>query len=118
MPKAVITTSGGAVVTLEGTEDQVVALVRRLETDEQVTNSASAPPSARRQGKTTPMGLLVELVSRGFFDKPKELGAVKLALEQQGHFYPTTTLSPLLLRLVRRRELRRLKDKKRWLYVR
>jgi hypothetical protein len=28
-----------------------------------------------------------------------------------------TTLSPLMLRLVRKRELRRIKGKKRWLYV-
>jgi hypothetical protein len=118
MPKAVITTNGGAVVTLEGSEDEVVALVRRLEAHHQPTANASARPAARKQAKTTPMGLLTELVAGGFFNKPTELGAVKRALEEKGHFYPTTTLSPLLLRLVRRRELRRIKDKKRWVYVR
>jgi hypothetical protein len=41
-----------------------------------------------------------------------------MALEEQGQFYPVTSLSPTVLRLVRKRELRRIKDKKRWLYVR
>ena len=42
------------------------------------------------------MGLLSELIAADFFNKPKELGAVRLALEEQGHFYPTTTLSPIM----------------------
>lgn len=118
MPKAIITTGGGAVVTVEGSEDEVVALVRRLEVYHQPPTNALVLPAVRKQAKTTPMGLLMEMVERGFFNKPMELGSVKQALEEEGHFYPTTTLSPLLLRLVRRRELRRVKDKKRWAYVR
>jgi len=61
--------------------------------------------------------LVSELIDGGFFKKPKELSAIKIALQEQGHFYPITTLSGVLLRLVRKRDLRRIKDKKRWLYV-
>jgi len=53
----------------------------------------------------------------GFFRKPKDLAAIKVALEEMGHYYPITTLSPTLLRLVRKRQLRRTRDKKRWLYT-
>jgi hypothetical protein len=42
---------------------------------------------------------------------------VKAALEEQGHFYPVTTLSGLMLRLVREKKLRRLKEGKRWRYT-
>jgi hypothetical protein len=61
--------------------------------------------------------LVSQLIDGGFFKKPKELGAIKTALEEQGHYYPVTTLSPAVLRLVRKKQLRRIKDKKRWLYV-
>ena len=30
------------------------------------------------------------------FQKPKELGAIKHALEEQGHYYPVTTLSRIM----------------------
>ena len=117
MPKAVYSSPSGAIVTVEGTQEEVVSLLRHLET-------GAGPPTipqdspALRQGKTTPMGLLAAMMSRGFFNQPRELGAVKSSLEEEGQFYPTTTLSPLMLRLVRRRELRRIKEKGRWMYVR
>jgi hypothetical protein len=103
---------------VEGTEDEVASLVQRLDSGDDLKWGVGVQPPARRQRKTTPMALLMELVDRGFFSKPKELGSVRTALEEEGHFYPATTLSPLLLRLVRRRELRRIKDKSHWLYVR
>ena len=115
MPKAVYSALSGATVTVEGTQDEVVSLLRLLEAGAPLEGLTGVPA---HRGKTTPMGLLTEMTSRGFFNQPRELGAVKDALEEEGQFYPTTTLSPLMLRLVRRRELRRLKEKGRWLYVR
>ena len=60
---------------------------------------------------------LYELIDEGFFREPQELGSVCAVLKQKGHFYPVTTLSPLMLRLVRRKALRRIKENKRWTYV-
>jgi hypothetical protein len=63
-------------------------------------------------------GLISEMMAAGFFKQPKHLGAVKAELEQNGQFYPLTTLSPTMLRLVRSRQLRRIKDNRgRWSYV-
>lgn len=122
MAKAHIALTDGTKITIEGTSDEVAALVSKL--------STSTPPSSkdkRRSGKTSeqstskskygPVDLISALIDGGFFKKPKELGSIRLALEEQGHYYPVTTLSPLMLRLVRKKHLRRLKDKKRWLYV-
>jgi hypothetical protein len=119
MAKALITMRDGATVTIEGSQDEVAELLARFNGQ----SSSAAPPSqaASRQqhhkSKSTPMGLILELVGEGFFREPKELGAIRLALKEKGHFYPVTTLSPLMLRLVRRKELRRIKDQKRWTYV-
>lgn len=118
MTKAQITMRGGTKVTIEGTPNEVAALLALLERG--ATARPSSEPNSRPReatAKAGPVSLLSELIDGGFFKKPKELSAIKLALEEQGHFYPVTTLSPLLLRLVRKRQLRRIKDKKRWLYV-
>lgn len=118
MATAQITTKNGAKVTIEGSPDEVATLLERL--DKHVHERFAKVASRNKnegQSKATPVNLISELIDGGFFKKPKELGAIKIALEEQGHFYPVTTLSPALLRLVRKKELRRLKDKKRWLYV-
>ena len=118
MPKATWITQDGSTVTIEGAEDEVAALLERLGGRRAVAAEPSGPakPRSGRQ-KSNPMTLISELMDEGFFREPKELGAVRLALKERGHFYPVTTLSPLMLRLVRRKELRRIKEKNRWTYV-
>lgn len=122
MAKAHIKLKSGADVTIEGTSDEVAELLAKLEGegDKPVRKPAEkVEKSVARGGKSKPSlpDLIAELIDGGFFKEPRELGAIKAAFQEQGHFYPVTTLSPLLLRLVRRRELRRIKDKKRWAYV-
>jgi hypothetical protein len=118
MAKAHITTKSGTQVTIEGTPTEVAALVDQLGGRLSSGSKVKATTSKRKsRTKAGPINLLSELIDGGFFKKPKELSAVKIALEEQGHFYPVTSLSPAVLRLVRKRELRRIKDKKRWLYV-
>jgi hypothetical protein len=117
MAKASYVTKGGAAVVLEGTEEEVASLLQRLDGTQGPPSEALVRRITKKSGKASPMGVLVELIETGFFATPKELGSVRAALEGEGHFYPATTLSPLMLRLVRRRELRRIKEKNRWLYV-
>jgi hypothetical protein len=118
MAKAHITTKSGASIVIEGNSTEVAELVSRLNVDARATPRAKrANSSNSARARPTVTNLIAELIDGGFFRKPKELGAVKNALEEQGHHYPVTTLSPIMLRLVRRRSLRRVKDKKRWLYV-
>jgi hypothetical protein len=118
MAKVHFTTKAGTKIVIEGNESEIAKLIELLEGEPQ--KRADVPANAPRhksKSRPTPVGLISELIDGGFFKKPKELGAIKLALEEQGHFYPVTTLSPALLRLVRKKQLRRIKDKKRWLYV-
>jgi hypothetical protein len=119
MTKAHITTSSGISIIVEGTPKEVAQVVAKLkgEAPPSVTHKKRPTGSAKSQSKATPANLVAELIDGGFFKKPKGLGAVKIALEEQGHYYPMTSLSPTMLRFVRRRQLRRIKDKKRWLYV-
>ena len=123
MPKATVTMASGAKVMIEGTSDEVVAMVARLEGAPTASLGRARPSnggSSKTQSKSKPTlsGLISEMIAGGYFKEPKQLGAVKVALEETGQFYPVTTLSPAMLRLVRAKELRRIKDSKgRWTYV-
>jgi hypothetical protein len=113
------TTKDGTKVVVEGMPDEVANVLRILNGD---TSFGTMVPHKKmherpRKRPASPASLVSDLADAGFFKKPKELGIVKTALEEQGHFYPVTTLSPTLLRFVRQKRLRRIKEGKRWLYV-
>lgn len=125
MAKAHLTTKAGTKVTIEGSEAEIASLIAKIDGNQPVPPKESATATKRQKHKEvsrsssrpTPVTLIAELIDGDFFKKPRELGAIKLALAEQGHFYPVTTLSPVMLRLVRKKEIRRIKEKKRWLYV-
>ena len=116
MAKAQITTPQGIHVKIEGTPAEITEVVHDLE-----TKSKKAAPERRRgkakQGRVLLVDLIGSLIDGGFFKKPRDLGSIRTALAEMGHHYPVTTLSPSMLRLVRRRSLRRIKEQKRWVYV-
>jgi hypothetical protein len=120
MAKAHLTTKAGTTIVIEGSTEEVAALVRQIQEDAP-PGEKTWPPRRQKRGKSaskpTPQNLISSLIDGGFFRKPKDLASVKVALEEIGHFYPVTTLSPALLRLVRGRQLRRIRDKKRWMYT-
>ncbi len=60
--------------------------------------------------------LLIGLKEEGYFDKPKALGDITQALEEKGYLYPVTTLSGVVLSLVKNKHLRRKKVEGRWVY--
>ncbi len=122
MAKANIITKDGIKISVEGTPKEVADLVAQLKGDKQTPildkerkkgNQQETPDKTR----PTPINLISDLIDGGFFKKPRELSAIKNALAEQGYHYPVTSLSPTALRLVRKRQLRRIKEKKRWLYV-
>ncbi len=120
MAKAHITTREGTKITIEGTPDEVAVVAAKLgggPTGVVPTSERKKTGRHKEKVNVTPLNLISSLIDGGFFRKPKDLAAVKVSLEEMGHFYPVTTLSPTLLRLVRRRQLRRIKDQKRWLYT-
>jgi hypothetical protein len=124
MAKAQITLADGVSVTVSGTPEEITAIVSRLQGGVRPSSeSRSNPdPSPVKRSKTTKgrvqiTDLIEQLVQSGFFKKPRDLAAVKAALEEMGHHYPVTTLSPTLLRQVRKRNLRRLKQDSRWVYT-
>jgi len=127
MPKAKLVLPNGTEVTIDGTTEEVTALLDHY--CKVTTGSASAKkqatrPAKEKKGKTKtkksstgPMGLIRDLVGGNYFKERRTLSAVQKKLEEGGHIYAQTSLSPPLLKLVQNKELRRVKDGKRWVYV-
>ncbi len=119
MPKVTLTTQGGTKILIDGTASEVKELIARIEERQEIDFSGSTKQKTRKQKgrKNTATGVILSFRESGYFNKPKNLLEIKASLAEQGMIYPTTTLSPLLLKLVRKRLLGRVKEKKRWSYV-
>ena len=117
MAKAQISFPDGTTVRLEGTPHEISAIVDR---GRKTRETGRPSPRAKVKARSRPpqlVDLIANLIDGGFFKKPKDLAGVKTALEEMGHHYPVTTLSGAMLRQVRKRNLRRLRQDKRWVYT-
>src|ERR1700733_4942340 len=115
--KAKLTLPDGTAVVIEGTAEEVAALVAKM-------SGASAPiPAGKLRGDTKSRlnttdtagrvarkgatALIQELASENWFKSKRTIGEVQKKLEERGHIYAVTGLSMPLLRLTRSRVLRR-----------
>lgn len=118
MPKATYTTADGTKVVIEGTAEEVTALLEKLQIPTKRAHRGKVK-SERRSSRQTPSmrDAILELKAEGFFKKPKGLADVKEKLAALGMIYPVTSLSGTVLSLVKHRELGRVKEEGRWCYV-
>ena len=124
MVKASIVLTNGTKITIEGSASEVQSMITNLQ-DEKAQNLQGSLSNSKTPRKTSPkhpkkdtlLGIIGGLREEGFFKKPKEFKEIKLALEERGHFYPRTSFPKILLKLVRSKQLRRLKNGKNWTYV-
>lgn len=130
MPKANVVLANGTTVTIDGTAEDVAAVLQRISGGPQPSPGGGPPKSTRRRrGKSTakggrgmvktwgPADYIRELVADDFFKTKRGLADVQKKLEEGAHVYPVTHLSPALFRLVRAKELRRIKESGTWKYV-
>ena len=121
MAKATIKSKTGAVITVEGSESEVTNILTAYERTSVVDQAKKAMARTRSGRKSEKKregasDLVIELREAGFFEKPKALGEIGHALEEKGYLYPVTSLSGIVLGLVKRRELRRKKHEGKWVY--
>jgi hypothetical protein len=118
MAKAKITTDSGTVITIDGTASEIQEIISIVKHKESSPLKKIINKKQREETKiNTATDVILSFRESGYFNKPKKLLDVKRALEEQGMIYPVTTLSPLLLKLVRKRLLGRIKEDKKWCYV-
>jgi hypothetical protein len=140
MAKANITTPDGTTINLEGTSDEIAALMAKFglvkspapvaaaaapASIEPVTPAKSRGARKKRGGKTTgarkgkagPAALIAEMIANGSFKKPKLFSDIRSELAQSGYYYSRTSIGPAVKRALINRELRRIKQDGKWAYV-
>jgi hypothetical protein len=125
MPKANVTLPGGATVTVEGTTEEVAALVKQLSGPPIASSTRRGLPrrspnrgqNMPKRGAKGPTDYVRELIAEGFFQTKQGISAVQDKLEEAAHIYPVDSLSPTLFRLVKKKELRRIREDGSWKYV-
>ena len=129
MAKADIKMSNGTHVTVDGTADEVKAILyalhsgktpetsRKESKERRKTTKRKKPSPAKPQKIEGPQQYTDELISEGFFKTKRNISDVQCKLEELGHIYPLTSLSAPLLRLVKKKKIRRIKEKGNWVYV-
>lgn len=128
MAKANVVLGNGTKVTIEGTADEVASMLQQLSGDDAPNppprqrsksgrRKSTAKPRTTRKKPKGPADYVRELVEEDFFKSKRGLSEVQKKLEERAHIYPVTHLSPVLYRLVKAKELRRLKEGGSWKYV-
>ena len=129
MAKATLTLPNGTHVAVDGSPEEIAKLMSLYssegETGHQKSNlrspsqdeSTAKTKKKSSSAKKGPRGYISDLTEIGFFKQKRNIAEIQKKLEEQGHIYAQTSLSPTLLRLVRDHELRRIKDKDGWVYV-
>lgn len=128
MAKANMVLPDGTKVMIEGTAEEVAILLSKCSP---TGTSSFGRKTSRKSGrkisgrkekgpgkkKSGPTSYITDLVGEQYFKSKRTLGDIQKKLEEGGHIYAQTSLSPVLTRLTRKRTLRRIKEKKGWVYV-
>jgi|SRR5208282_2223830 len=117
MAKATITNDKGLKIVVEGSPEEVQKIVEQMHGGARGTKKQTRSPAKTGKRLPTATDAILELSAEGFFDKPKALADIKQKLASQGMIYPITSLSAVVLGIVRRRQLGRVKEEGRWSYV-
>lgn len=122
MAELLLETLNGDIVKVSGSQDEIAHILRTVGVRQASTNNADRAATGRgKRGKARmagPTDLIRSLKEDGFFDNERSLSDVQEALKLRGRIYAVTSLSPLLVRLVRDRRLGRVRGPKgRWMYV-
>jgi len=121
VPKATIKSKTGALITIEGSEQEVSNILAGFERTaavghEKIVRSKERTRQKEEKKRLGASDLVISLKEDGFFEQPKNLGEISKKLEEQGYLYPTTTLSGIVLGLVQKRILRRKQVGGKWAY--
>lgn len=118
MAKAEITTPDGLKVKVDGTPAEVAEILARARQAGRPTRTRKATKSLKSDRKRDGLpALLDSLREEKFFRTKRGLADIASRLSELGNHYSSMTLSKQLLREVRGRRLRRLKEEGKWVYV-
>jgi len=121
MVKAEISKGDGTKIIVEGSEEVVKRLLDYVSCNDDngsPEDEVEKHKDDRVNSEVSISDQIDELKEEGFFDEPKTMLDIKNVLAERGMIYPLTTISGKLIGKVRKRQLGRNREEKRWKYVR
>lgn len=118
MAKADITLPNGTHVVVDGTAEEVEKIIKTITNEprkELLNDKNNKSKSKRRKPGLT--SYVLELKETNYFSKQRSLEDILNALKQKGHIYPITSLSETMLRLTKQKDVGRIRENGKWLYV-
>jgi len=97
-------------------KDKIEKIDKRLKKLEKAVFGTSTKKFSNTK-RTSLAGAITILIGKGFFNSPKDLNQIIQKVKGTGAFYPKTSYPDSLLRLKKKNNLRRLKEGKKWVYV-
>lgn len=117
MPKAIIRRRSGIRIMVEGSNEEVQEILTKLEgRSSKGERDIGDIEFKSHGGNALVKDLILELKASGFFSDPRSLSDFKTSLAAEGHFVPITTLSGVMIGLVKAKYLRRTKEGRFWRY--
>jgi DNA-binding transcriptional MerR regulator len=104
---------------LEKQGKQLSKIEKILESQQNnVTPSAKTKSKSKESEKYNGLiKAIFDLIKDSFFDEPKELKTIMEQMKANAVFYPRTSYPKPLLRLIKNKHLRRIKENNKWKYV-
>jgi hypothetical protein len=118
MANAKITMPGGVTVDVDGSADEISAVLENLRRIHGgLASPAPKTAAAVSKGRGEISRLIECLKSEDFFRTPRGLRDIQKKFAEVGHHYPLTTLSGAMISQSRNRALRRFKEDGKYVYV-
>ena len=123
MTKATIKTKGGTEITIESNKETIEYIVNAIQRREEMTSHLRNSRNIRNkelhgEQPQNATQMILKLKRDGYFKSERTATEIMEALKKEAFHYPLTTIYPVLIRLVKRGDLGRLKNKSgTWVYV-
>lgn len=122
MAKANITTKKGTIIRIEGDIEEIKEIVTTIKRREDLEERfyfgrAIRQNEAAHHPPISITDILLKFKSEGFFNEGRTLGEINNELLKRGFHTPKSTLSALLIFLVRRGLLKREQEDEQWRYA-
>ena len=115
MAKATITTKNGSSIIIEGDKNDITNIISKLE-GLTLENNKSTTLKGKHQKRESAGDLILGLKEDDFFSTSRNLNDIVEALAEKGYAYPSTSLSGVMIDLVKKRLLGRKKVAGKWVY--
>ena len=108
-------------IELEGTPEEIqkgmLSFTAQMEKFQKIQPSIKPNTPKSKSFAGSQIERIESLINDGFLDQPKRLSEIKHKLEELGYHYRVTSISPILLFLLRQRKIRRVGIKRKYQYV-